>query len=120
MKNEINLKELENISFSGLTAEEKETAINWYYGDKTVVLSTSDNTVLTRLKKIARNSPNHIKIRKVNCAVDGTPYGITVELTKKLVKIVTKIPDKREMTDEERAKISERFHSNVLSKRGEQ
>lgn len=118
MENEICLSELESISFSGLTADEKETAISWYCGDKTVVLSTSDNTVLTRLKKIARNSPDHIKVRKVNCSADGTPYGITVEMSKKLLKIVTKIPPKREMTDEERAKISERFRKNVLSKNG--
>ena len=54
MTKTITLAELEDVSFSGLTAEEKETSINWYYGDKTAVLSTSDNTVLTKLKKVAK------------------------------------------------------------------
>ena len=37
MTKTITLAELEDVSFSGLTAEEKETSINWYYGDKTAV-----------------------------------------------------------------------------------
>ena len=118
MTKQITLAELEDVSFSGLTAEEKDTAINWYYGDKTVVLSTSDNTVLTKLKKVAKASPELIKVRALNCHEDGTPYGITVELSKKLVKIVTKAAGKRDLTPEEREKIAQRFRKNVLNKDG--
>lgn len=112
MTKQITLAELEDVSFSGLTAEEKDTAINWYYGDKNVVLSTSDNTVLTKLKKIAKASPGMIKIRTLNCHEDGTPYGITVELAKKLVKIATKASGGRELSPEEREKIAARLKAS--------
>lgn len=109
MQRKITIEELQDIGFSGLSNEEKETAINWYAGDDVVVLSTSDNKTLTKLKRIARESPELIKIRALNCFDNGVPYGITVEIPRKLLKFATKMPAKREYTEEERAALRERF-----------
>ena len=53
--------------------EEQETSVTRYRGDDTWDVWTSDNTVLTKMKKLMAASPEECKLLQVAWNKDGTP-----------------------------------------------
>lgn len=85
--------------------EEQETSITRYRGDDTWDVWTSDNTVLTKMKKLMAASPEECKLLQVAWNKDGTPAGYEFSLPKKCVKFSAP----RKMSEEQRAALAERF-----------
>ena len=85
--------------------EEQETSITRYRGDNAWDIWTSDNTVLTKMKKLMAASPEECKLVQVAWNKDGTAAGYAVSLAKECVKF--SVP--REMSEEQRAALAERF-----------
>ena len=88
-----------------VTMEEAETTININRAENTAIVWTSDNTVLTKMKKLMAASPEECKLVQVAWNKDGTPAGYEFSLPKKCVKFSAP----RKMSEEQRAALAERF-----------
>ena len=86
-----------------VTMEEAETTINISRGENTAIIWTSDNTVLTKLKKVMRAAPKDCVLKEVSW-YKGEPASYTFEVKKKMVRIGAP----RALTDEQREAMSER------------
>lgn len=101
------------------TAEEAETIINTNRNDPLAYIDTSDNIMLTRVKKLLIKDAANWKLVNytVSSADPEVMTSVVVTCPKQLIRLVAQ-PAKREYTEEERAAASQRFRENVLSKRG--
>ena len=86
-------------------AEEQETTITRYRGDEAWNVWVSDNTMLTKMKRLMAASPENCKLVRVAWNKDGTPAGYEFSVSKKCVKFSAP----RKITDEQRAALAERF-----------
>ena len=87
----------------GLTKEEKETTVSWSYDLPTATIWTSDNTVLTKMKKLMKAAPKDCVLKEVSW-YKGEPASYTFEVKKKMVRVGAP----RALTDEQREAMSER------------
>lgn len=78
---------------------ERETVINFDDASKTASISTSQEWMKRRLKKLAEKRPDDVRIKKED------EYTLFVELPAKWISIRTP----RVMTEEQKASASERF-----------
>ena len=90
----------------GITLEEQETIILHNRADKTAEVFTYDPSTKTKLNKLCKEYPNHFRLTKKNG--DG---GNTYEFPKNLISI--RAPRaKRELTEEQKKVIADRFAEN--------
>lgn len=83
----------------GLSKYEKETVINFNDAEKIVYLSTSQDYMKRRIKKLAEEHPNEVKITSED------QYTIIAELPKKYVKV----SPPRFISEEQRIASAERL-----------
>ena len=96
------------IKATKVPVEEQETIIGWLRGDTFVTLSVSDNTTLTKIKKLAEKCPDQVKIDVFCKDADGNPTEYKVTLPRKCIRFA--IPTrKRQLTDEQRQSLAERM-----------
>lgn len=86
-----------------VTMEEAETTISISRGENTAIVWTSDNTVLTKLKKVMKAAPKDCVLKEVGW-YKGEPVSYKFEVKKKMVRIGAP----RVLTDEQREAMSER------------
>lgn len=91
-----------------ISREEQETIINFSADDKTAWVYTCDPVYIRKMDKLCERCPESYKLIKQD------EYSKTYSMPKKLVSFRTPVA-KRELTDEERAVLSERM-KNTLSK----
>lgn len=84
--------------------EIKEFNVNWVDCDDVVSVTAYQKKMINQLKKLAESHPEDIKIVAEN--EDGT---ICVHLAKKYVRVSFSEPNKRVMTEEQRAAAAERL-----------
>lgn len=87
--------------------EEQETLISWSRNDEKVKVYTSDNTVLTKLKKLSEAAPDKYKLVSVVNNQDGSAYSVTFEVNKKCVSL--RQGKEREYTEEQKQEMLERM-----------
>lgn len=99
----------------GATATDKdsqETNITWLRNDNKIVISTSDNTFITKMKSTMQRDPDNYKCYYYEGNIDkktGKVFAYVFEVDKKLLTFrVARIT--RELTDDERKQLAERLH----------
>ena len=93
-------------SFIGTPLEEQETVINWLRIDDVIQIYTSDNTMLTKLKKLMASGPDQYTLTDVSY-YEGNPCSVTV--TTQLRCLSLRAGNKRDLSDEERQALSDRM-----------
>lgn len=83
---------------------EQETTISWYRRDAVASVYTSDNTMLTKMKKLMAKSPD-CKLKNITWSKDGEPTGYFFEVPVRFVKVLKP----KEVSEEQRAALSERL-----------
>lgn len=83
-------------------AELKENAIEWVNGDKTIAVTLSQGRYVSKVKKLAKDHPDEVKILRIN--PDGS---IFAHLPLRALKL--NLSSKRELTEEERKEIGKRL-----------
>ena len=108
-------KNIQSISFSGVSTDEQETVIVFSRNDDTASVETTDSTVLTKLKRYAAANPDEWALKNVTTGQnESDPMKITsicFNCPKKLVSLRSKSTSPRELTEEERAEIAERMRN---------
>ena len=107
------VQNIQSLSFSGIPGDEQETVIVFSRNSNTASVETTDSTVLTKLKKCAVTSPDEWVLTNVTtCPNESDLMKVTsvcFECPKKLISLRSKSPSLRELTDEQKAEISERM-----------
>lgn len=93
-------------SFVGVDVEEQETIISFLRGDEEIMIYTSDNTTLTKLRKLAEKGKKQYQVVQVYY-IEGEPVGVKVKAPKRCLSL--RAGNEREMTDEQREALRERM-----------
>ena len=108
-------KNIQSLSFSGVSTDEQETVIVFSRNNDTASVETTDSTVLTKLKRYATTNPDEWVLTNVTTSQnESDPMKITsicFECPKKLISLRSKSTSPRELTEEERAEIAERMRN---------
>ena len=116
-------KNIQSLSFSGVSTDEQETVIVFDRNGDTASVETTDSTVLTKLKKYATTNPDEWVLTNVTTSQnESDPMRITsicFECPKKLISLRSKSTAPRELTEEERAGIAERMRNVRASREDE-
>ena len=95
-------------------ADEQETTISWYRRDAVASVYTSDNTMLTKMKKLMAKSSD-CKLKNITWSKDGEPTGYFFEVPVRFVKVLKP----KEVSEEQRAALSERLKAMRETKQNE-
>lgn len=94
----------DDLGIMDVAGEEQETTISWYRRDSVASVYTSDNTMLTKMKKLMAKSPD-CKLKNITWSKDGEPTGYFFEVPVRFVKVLKP----KEVSEEQRAALSERL-----------
>lgn len=95
------------VTLMGNSSDEQETSIVFERNSDKMSIWTSDNTMVTKLKKLMTNNPKEYKLVSISTC-DGQPVAYEFEAPKKLLTLKTNIPIPT-LTDEQRAAKAERM-----------
>lgn len=73
----------------GLSSEEQETTVQMSRTEDVAYVWTSDNVVVTKIKKLMERAPDQWKLVKISTNAAGEPVGYFFECPKKLVSFRT-------------------------------
>ena len=108
-------KNIQSLSFSGVSTDEQETVIVFSRNNDTASVETTDSTVLTKLKKYATTNPDEWVLTNVTTGPNESDQmkitSICFECPKKLISLRLKSASPKELTEEERAEIAERMRN---------
>lgn len=88
---------------------EQETVIQFNRDNKACTIWTSDSTMITKLDKLCKSSPNYYKEVKRTKTQDGEGAGKFYELTDKKMLSFRSSKVKRVLTEEQKAAAAERL-----------
>ena len=94
----------DDLGIMDVTGEEQETTISWYRREAVASVYTSDNTMLTKMKKLMAKSPD-CNLKKITWGKDGEPTVYFFEVPVRFVKVLKP----KEVSEEQRAALSERL-----------
>lgn len=81
---EVTVDEMETID---CPKHEQEVAISFYRDEDTMKISLSDNTFLTKIKRVIQKNPSDFKIYEAGRNADGNVMGYNVVCPKKYLTI---------------------------------
>ena len=93
------------VAFPNNPLDEQETSIVFERNSDKMTIWTSDNTMVTKLKKLMTNNPKEYKLVSIS-TYDGQPVAYEFEAPKKFLTLKTA---GRTLTDEQRAALVERL-----------
>lgn len=99
---------INDLSITGVSADEQETTINYGRTDKEAELYTSDNTVLTKIKNMFDNNDCEWKLKDVVKDQKGNVVGVFFVVPKKLISLRAKTV-KSSLTEEQKRAAAERL-----------
>ena len=99
---------INDLSITGVSADEQETTINYSRTDKEAEVYTSDNTVLTKIKNMFNSDDCEWKLKDIVKDQDRNIVGVFFIVPKKLVSLRAKTV-KSSLTDEQRRAAAERL-----------
>lgn len=88
--------------------EEQETSISMMRNDSKVLIFTSDNTFITKLKRVMIKCPDNFKCYVSGYDRNGNPVGYFIEGPKKILSIRAG-KNKKPLSQEERAERAARM-----------
>ena len=112
-KKYVTIDELETIHCE---RECQETAINFMRDDNKMIISCSDNTMMTKFIRVIKKNPDAFKIWEAGRDYNGFVDGYNIECSKTLLSLKSGKKKKREMTEEQRKAIGERFKKGRAKK----
>ena len=77
------------VVIKGLSSEEQETTVQMSRTEDVAYVWTSDNVVVTKIKKLMGRAPDQWKLVKISTNAAGEPVGYFFECPKKLVSFRT-------------------------------
>ena len=99
---------INDLSITGVSADEQETTINYGRTDKEAEVYTSDNTVLTKIKNMFNSDDCEWKLKDVVKDQEGNVVGVFFIVSKKLISLRAKTV-KSSLTDEQKRAAAERL-----------
>ena len=93
----------------GLSTEEQETTINILRSEDGAEIYTSDTTMMTKLDKLCKTSPEFYRLESYVESYGKTVGKLYKVEDKKLISFRGKKRPGRSYTDEEKAEVAERF-----------
>ena len=99
---------INDLSITGVSADEQETTINYGRTDKEAEVYTSDNTVLTKIKNMFNSDDCEWKLKDVVKDQDRNIVGVFFAIPKKLISLRAKTV-KSNLTDEQKRAAAERL-----------
>lgn len=99
-RKDISLYTADELDAVDCAADEQEITMTAYRSDSVVDVWISDNTMLTKMKKMMEKFPDDYKLVDIAWTKDGTPAGYRFSMSKRLLRFPT---PPREMSAEERA-----------------
>lgn len=103
--------DLDQLNITGNSAEETEVCVTAVKPESNAVIYTSDNTYLTKFKKLITSNPKSWKITQVVERADGTISGVMLQAPKKCLSFRAVEKTGRVMTDAEKAMAAERLRA---------
>ena len=103
--------DLEELTISGNTSEESEVCVTALKSEDIANIYTSDNSYLTKFKKLIETNPDAWKITQVVERSDGTISGVMLQVPKKFISFRAVERVGRVMTDEEKTAAAERLRA---------
>lgn len=101
---------VENLCIKGVPSDEVETIVTFSKLENEAIIYTTDNTVLTKLKKQIKSNPDEWKIIRISTHGSGKNseelQSIEISCPKKYVSFKS---SNRKMSEEQKRKASERF-----------
>lgn len=97
----------EDIINVSCASDERETTVQFSYNEKTAYIFTSDNTMITKLRKCVVANPDQWKCYEGSRDADGNLTGYFFEAPKKLVAF--RKASVSSMTDEQKAAFALRM-----------
>lgn len=94
----------DDLGIMDVAGDEQETTISWYRRDAVASVYTSDNTMLTKMKKLMAKSPD-CKLKNITWSKDGEPTGYFFEVPVRFIKVLKP----KEVSEEQRIALSERL-----------
>jgi hypothetical protein len=88
--------------------EEQETTISFYRNSNEACIYTSDNTTLTKLKKVVNKDPENYSVFIASINSSHKPSGYLFKCPKKYIKFGSK-SNRAPMTEEQKQAIRNRF-----------
>lgn len=101
---------------SSVSPSEQETTISFSRDSNTVDVWTSDVTMMTKLDKLCKESPNDYMCIEEMRTLDGLLANKRYTIKNKKLVSFRSSSVKRQMTDEQRAKSAERLRQARLAK----
>lgn len=77
------------VVIKGLSGEEQETTVQMSRTEDVAYVWTSENTMVTKIKKLMGRAPDQWKLVKISTNAAGEPVGYFFECPKKLVSFRT-------------------------------
>ena len=93
------------VTLMGTPTEEQETSITFERNSDKMTIWTSDNTMVTKLKKLITKNPQAYKLVSIS-TYEGQPVAYEIEAPKNFLTLKT---GERTLTDEQRAALAERI-----------
>ena len=103
--------DLEELAISGNTSEESEVCVTALKSEDIANIYTSDNSYLTKFKKLIETNPDAWKITQVVERSNGTVSGVMLQAPKKFISFRAVERVGRVMTDEEKTAAAERLRA---------
>lgn len=95
------------VALKGVSVEEQETTVQMSRTEDTAYVWTSDNTVVTKIRKLMVKAPDQWKLVKISTNADGTAVGYFFECPKKMIAFRTP----RAYDEDDKAAIATRLAS---------
>ena len=94
---------------------EQETTVSFNRTEETAEIWTSDTTMMSKLDRLCKESPEHWKCKKTEFLRDGSLANkVYVVDSKRLISFRSR-PIKRELTEEQRAELADRLRASRFS-----
>lgn len=104
-RKDISLYTPEELDFVDCLADEQEFTVGGYRSDKRIAVWVSDNTMLTKMKKMMAKDPNSYKLEEIAWTKNGTVAGYKFSMPRKLLRFGTEST----FSEEEKARRRERL-----------
>ena len=96
------------VVLKGVSSEEQETTVQISRTENVARVWTSDNTMVTKIKKLMDRAPDQWRLVKISTNAAGEPVGYFFECPRKAIKLGVE----NSISDEARAAMSERAKAN--------
>ena len=108
--------DLEELTISGNTSEESEVCVTALKSEDIANIYTSDNSYLTKFKKLIETNPDAWKITQVVERSDGTVSGVMLQAPKRCLSFRAGKEAERSLSEDQKAELRERLAAARIRK----